>query len=120
MEGYLTSWGFLITEAGSIPTAVSALRHSKGVGKGPVPRPSRGAGVQEARPPVELCVPGRWETAWRALGHGDWLSLPSQGFVPPHESITRLECQRIKELAESSGSVPREVWVCTSHTWRGE
>lgn len=70
MEGYLASWGFLITKAGSIPTAVSALRPSKGVGKGPAPRPSGGAGIQAARPPVELCVPGRRETAGRALGHG--------------------------------------------------
>lgn len=59
MEGYLASWGFLITRAGSTPTAVSALRPSKGVGKGPVPRPSGGAGIQAARPPVDLCVPGR-------------------------------------------------------------
>lgn len=42
VEGYLASWGFLITKADSIPIAVSALRPSKGVGKGPVLCPSWG------------------------------------------------------------------------------
>lgn len=118
MEGYLASWGFLITKAGSIPTAVSALRPSKGVGKGPVPRPSRGAGVKEARPPVELCVPRRQPGGLSGTGTGS--HYQGQGLVPLHESVTRLERQRIKELTESSGSVPREVRGCTGHTWRGE
>lgn len=56
VDGYVASRSFSITKADFIPAAVSALRPSRGVGKGPVPPCLLGAAVKEARPGVELCM----------------------------------------------------------------
>lgn len=118
--------GFLITRAGSVPTAASALRPSRGLGKGPVPPRLPGAGVKEARPQSSSAHPGEvaprlrrgrparpasraWGVRPRAAGsrshflrtlHGD-ISLHQRFLVPPPRAST--PCVRTSQCVGNSG-----------------